>query len=70
MKTEKVVYQVDDFVFASFLEMAKVDGANVIRGSLTAFASSWFKFLSSITPGISRAILNMIGKRGGNLFND
>ena len=66
----RVVYQADDFAFASFLEMAKVDGANVIRGSLTAFASSWFKFFPSITIGVSRAILNMIGKRGGNLFND
>ena len=66
----RVVYQADDFAFASFLEMAKVDGANVIRGSLTAFASSWFKFFPSITPGVSRAILNMIGKRGGKLFND
>ena len=66
----RVVYQVDDFVFASFLQMAKVDGANVIRGSLTAFASSWFKFLPSITPGITRAVLNMIGQRRGDFFND
>ena len=66
----RVVYQADDFVFASFLEMAKVDGANVVRGSLTAFASSWFKFLPSITPGTTRAVLNFFGKKIGELFND
>ena len=66
----RVVYQVDDFVFGTFWEMAKVDGANVVKGALTAFNSSWFKFLPGITPGTTRAILNFFGKKIGGLLND
>lgn len=65
----KVVYQANDFVFGTFWEMAKVDGANVVKGALTAFSSSWFKFLPSITPGTTRAILNFLGKKVGGLLN-
>ena len=66
----RVVYQVDDFAFGTFWEMAKVDGANVVKGALTAFNSSWFKFLPDITPGTTRAILNFFGKKIGGLLND
>ena len=66
----RVVYQVDDFAFGTFWEMAKVDGANVVKGALTAFNSSWFKFLPGITPGTTRAILNFFGKKIGGLLNE
>ena len=64
------VYSSNGFTFTTFFDAARVDGANLLRATLTGFASSWYKFLPNLAPGISRAILNMIGKRGGNLFND
>lgn len=64
------VYRSNGFTFTTFFDAARVDGANLLRATLTGFASSWYKFLPNLAPGISRAILNMIGKRGGNLFND
>ena len=64
------VYSSNGFTFTTFFDAARVDGANLLRATLTGFASSWYKFLPDLAPGISRAILNMIGKRGGNLFND
>ena len=66
----RVVYKTDDLVFTSFLEMAEVDGANVFRGAITAFAASWFKFIPSITPGVTRAILNFFWKKIKGKFND
>lgn len=56
----RIAYKANDFVFSTFLDAAKVDGANTIRGCITAFASSWFKFLPGITPGITRLILNFL----------
>ena len=64
------VYSSNGFTFTTFFDAARVDGANLLRATLTGFVSSWYKFLPNLAPGISRAILNMIGKRGGNLFND
>lgn len=64
------VYSSNGFTFTTFFDADRVDGANLLRAALTGFASSWYKFLPNLAPGISRAILNMIGKRGGNLFND
>lgn len=64
------VYGSNGFTFTTFFDAAIVDGANLFRAVLTGFASSWYKFLPNLTLGISRAILNMIGKRGGDLFND
>ena len=64
------VYSSNGFTFTTFFDADRVDGANLLRATLTGFASSWYKFLPNLAPGISRAILNMIGKRGGNLCND
>ena len=64
------VYSSNGFTFTTFFDAARVDGANLFRATLTGFASSWYKFLPNLAPGISRAIFNMIGKREGNLFND
>ena len=64
------MYNSNEFTFTTFFDADRVDGANLLRAALTDFASSWYKILPNLAPGISRAILNMIGKRGGNLFND
>ena len=65
-----VVYGSNGFTFTTFFEAARVDGANLFRAMLTGFVSSWYKFLPNLAPGITRAILNLIGKKGGNLFDN
>ena len=65
-----VVYGSNGFTFTTFFEAARVDGANLFRAMLTGFVSSWYKFLPNLVPGITRAILNLIGKKGGDLFDN
>ena len=66
----KVVYASNDFTFATFFDAAKVDGANFVKATLTAFTSTWYKFIPSLAPGVTRAILNWFKKVGGVYFND
>ena len=54
------MYSSNGFTFTTFFDADRVDGANLLRATLTGFASSWYKFLPNLAPGISRAILNMI----------
>ena len=58
----RAVFKNSDLVFSDFMEMARADGANLIRASITAFKSSWYTFIPSMTPGITRAILGPIEK--------
>ena len=58
----RIAYKNSDLTFFDYFEMAKVDGAGLIRSGITAFNSSWYTFIPSVMPGITRAILNYIGK--------
>ena len=58
----RIAYKNSDLTFLNYLEMAKVDGAGLVRSAITAFNSSWYTFIPSMTPGITRAILNYIRK--------
>lgn len=58
----RIAYKNSDLTFLNYLEKAKVDGAGLVRSAITAFNSSWYTFIPSMTPGITRAILNYISK--------
>ena len=58
----KIAYKNSDLNFLNYFNMAKVDGAGLIRSAITAFNASWYTFIPAMTPGVTRAILNYIGK--------
>lgn len=56
----RAVFKNSDLVFLDFMEMAKADGAKFVKAAITAFKSSWYTFLPSISPGLTRAILGLL----------
>ena len=56
----RAVFKNSDLVFSDFMEMAKADGAKFVKAAITAFKSSWYTFLPSISPGLTRAILGLL----------
>ncbi len=61
---KNLIFKNTDSEFIDFFEMAKVDGANVFKAFTTAFNSSWYTFLPSMSTGLSRFIFNWLGTRG------
>ncbi len=57
-----VVYLNNDATYSVFFDAARVDGANLFQALSLAFASVWYKFLPNVATGLSRVLLNMIGK--------
>ncbi len=62
---KNLIYKNGDCGFVDFFELAKVDGANILKAVTTAFKSSWYTFLPAMSTGIARFIFNAFGKIGG-----
>ena len=59
----KVLNSTNDYTFSTFFQAAKVDGANIFKSAAVGLSSSWYKFIPSLSPGVSRSLLNYTIKK-------
>ncbi len=59
----KIFNSGNDYVFKTFYDAARVDGADAGKALLTSVLSIWQEYIPNLSVSIARTLTNYIGKK-------